>query len=243
MRISTEPCWAGYNKQSYNTPSEPSMPKLILLFLLLSLAGCGQDLHFKISYVDIGSLAEGDPVVIDGQPVGKVAGVEQTQGGEHLVEVAIPRKLASVATREASFILAPDPDQPQRRRIEIVLARPGGKPIAEGEVVQGSYSSSLGLLFPFGELLRGLGDALQSLRGQVDQFRQDLQKLPDSPEGKRLQEEWRALADEIAKAQSEAGSSLKNDILPKLEKQMDELRKRMEDMQKPRTKPGKPLEI
>ncbi len=218
------------------------MAKLTPLLLLLTLTGCGQDLHFKISYADIGSLAEGDPVVLDNQPIGKVTGLEPGKPGEHLVEVAIPRKSAAAATRDASFILAPDPDNPARRHIEVVLAQPGGKPIAEGEVVKGSYPSPLGL-FPFGELLRGFGDALRDLRGQVEQFRKDFQKLPDSPESTQLQEEWRKLTEEIAKAQNDAGDTLKDEILPKLEKQMEELRKRMEEAQKTGPGKGKPLEI
>ncbi len=218
------------------------MAKLIPLLLLLTLTACGQDLHFKISYADVGSLAEGDPVVLDNQPIGTVTGVEAGKPGEHLVEVAIPRKSATAATSEASFVLAPDPDNPARRRIEVVLSQPGGKPIAEGAVVKGSYPSPLGL-FPFGELLRGFGDALRGLRGQIEQFRQEFQKLPDSPEAKQLQDEWRRLTDEIAKAQNDAGNTLNKEILPKLEKEMEELRKRMEEMQKAVPKKGKPVEI
>jgi hypothetical protein len=217
----------------------------LLALLLLTLAGCGQDLHFKISYNDVRGLQPGDPVVLDNQPVGKVIGLEPGQAGENLVEVGIPRESATAATSEASFVLAPNPGQPGRSRIEIVLARPGGKPIADGAVVQGSYPNPLGLS-PFSDLLRGFGDVMRDLRGQVEQFRQEFQKLPDSPEGKRLQEEWRRLTDEIGKAQSEAGSTMNKEILPKLEKEMDELRKRMEALPKsePAQKPaGKALQI
>jgi hypothetical protein len=214
----------------------------LLLPLLLALAGCGQDLHFKVSYADVDGLEKGAPVVLDNQPVGKVTGVEPGQGGEHLVELGIRRESAAAATSESSFVLAPDPEQPGRRRIEIVLAGPGGKPIADGAVVKGSYPSPLGFL-PLGSLLRGFGDALRDLRGQVDQFRQDFQKLPDSPEAKRLQEEWRKLTEDIAKAQGETSDTLKKDLLPKLEQEMEAMRKRMEEMQKPPQPGKKPVEL
>jgi len=221
------------------------MPRLmpLLLLLLLTLAGCGQDLHFKISYADVGGLEKGDPVVLDNRPIGKVTGVEPGQPGEHLVEVGIPRESAAAATSEASFVIAPDPDRPGRRRIELVLAGPGGKPLADGAIVKGAYPNPLSFL-PLGGLLRGFGDALRDLRGQVEQFRQEFKKLPDSPDAKHLQEEWNKLADEMGKAQNEAGDTLNKDLLPKLEKDMEALRKRMEDMQKPAPKPGgKPVEI
>lgn len=218
------------------------MSKLIPLFLLFTLAGCGQDLHFTITYGDIANLAVGDPVVLDGKPIGKVAGLEQEKSGGHLVEVAIPRESATAATSEASFILSPDPDKPGRHRIEVALASPGGKPIAEGAVVKGSYPSPLGL-FPFGEILRGFGDALRDLSGQVEQFRKEFEKLPNSPEAKQLQDEWRRLTDEINKAQSSASDTLRKEVLPKLEKEMEELHKRMEEMKKAGSKPGKEIAI
>lgn len=219
------------------------MPRLLplLLLLLLALSSCGQDLRFTISYDDIGGLAVGDPIVLDNQPIGKVTALRESNDGGHWVEVAIPRESAGAATSEASFILAFDPDNPKRRRIEVVLAGPGGKPIADGAVVKGTSPRPPGF-FPFGELLRGFGDALRELRGQVERFRQEFQYLPDSPEAKHLQEEWRRLAEEIAKAQNEADTTLKKEILPKLEQEMEELRKRLEEIQKNPPSKGKPLE-
>jgi len=218
------------------------MVKLIPLFLLFLLTACGQDLHLTISYDDINGLAKGDPVVLDGKAIGKVTGTEPIQGGGNRVEVEIRRESAGAATSEASFVLSPDPADPNRRRIELVLAGPGGKPIADGALVKGSYPKPQGL-FPLGELLRGFGDALRDLSGQVEQFRQDFEKLPNSPEAKQLEQEWRRLAEEISKAQSGAGDTLKNEILPKLEKQMEELRKRLEEMQKATANKPKQVEI
>lgn len=213
----------------------------LLAFLLPFLAACSQDLHFKIRYDDIDGLRKGDPVVLDNQPIGKVAGLEETKSGEHLVEVSIPRESAGSVTSEASFVLEADPEQPGKSRIEVVLSSPGGKPIAEGAVVQGTYPESQGF-FPFGELLRGFGGALRELSNQLEHFRQEFQKLPNSPEAKQLGDEWRRLTEEIAKAQNQAGNALNKEILPKLEKEMKDLQKRLEEMQKAGPKPGKPLE-
>ena len=220
------------------------MPRLLVLtsFLLLVLTGCGQDLHFKINYDKIDGLSEGAPVVLDEQTIGKVTGLELTKDGGHLVEVTIPLESAASATSEANFILAPDPDNPKQKRIEIVLTGPGGKPIAEGDEVRGSYPGPLGSIFPFGELLREIGGALVQLRSQVERFREEFQKLPNSAEAQQLQEEWRKLMDEIAKTQNEAGYAMKKEIMPKLEKEMEDLRKRMDAIQKAQTQKGKDVQ-
>lgn len=107
-------------------------------------------------------------------------------------------------------------------------------------MVKGTYPNPLSQI-PFGDLLRGFSDVLRNLRGQVEQFRQEFEKLPNSPEAKQLQDEWRKLTDEIAKAQSGTDDTLKNQILPKLEKEMDDLHKRMEEMQKAGATRAKPL--
>lgn len=208
------------------------MPKLFHLLLLpLLLTACGQDLHFKISYDRVGSLRPGDPVVFDQKVIGRVVGLQADQASGHLVEIAIPRESAKAATSEADFVLAADPEDSQRQRIEIVLDNPGGRPIAEDEVVRGSYPQAPGL-FPFGDILRQFSGALRDLRGQVERFRQEFQRLPDSAESKQLQEEWRRLTDEINKAQSETGETLKKELLPKLEQELEQLRKRMENIEK-----------
>jgi paraquat-inducible protein B len=219
-----------------------SMIKFIPLFLLFLLSGCGQDLHFKISYNDIAGLAEGDPVVKDGQPVGKVTAFEKGPTGENLVEVTIPRESATAATSEASFVLSPDPDKPGHKRIELVLAGPGGKAIADGSVVKGSYPSPFALQ-PLTDFLKSLTDGLRDFRSQVELFRREFEKLPNSPEAKGLEQEWRKLMDEINQAQNGANESLQKEILPKLQKEMDELRKRMEEMQKAAAKKEKHLGV
>lgn len=220
------------------------MPRFLpfAVLCLFLLAGCGQDLHFKISYDKLNGLKEGAPVVLDEQVIGKVTGVEVAKDGGHLVEVAIPLESASAATSDASFVLDDDPENPGGKRIEIVQEGPGGKPIAEGSQVRGAYPNPLGSVFPFGELLREIGGALGQLRGQVERFRQEFEKLPNSPEAKQLQEEWRKLNEEIAKTQNEAGYAMKKEILPKLQKEMEELRQRMDGLRQSAPKKAKDLE-
>lgn len=214
------------------------MPIALLALILLSLTGCGQDLHFKIQYADIGSLAVGDALILDDKPIGTVINIEALQPGSHLVEVAIPRVAAAAATSEANFILSTDPADSQRRRIEIVLSNPGGKRIADDAVVEGSYPHDL----PFAEMLNGFSDGLHDLRRRVGQLQQQLQQLPNTPEAEQLQQEWRNLTDAISRAQHETGEIIQQEIMPKLEQEMDGLRRRLEAMQRPGRKQGKPLE-
>jgi hypothetical protein len=219
------------------------MPKLFwpFLALFLILASCGQDLHFKIHFDEIGGLTEGDPLVLNDQQVGKVVAIDAAEGGGQLVGVAIDRASVGAATVDSKFYLLDNPNDPTHQHIEIVQARPDGKPLAEGAIVEGSRPGPLGLL-PFGTILKQFGDALRDLREQVERFRQEFEKLPRSEEAKKLEEEWRRLMDEMREAQSAAEGSLKKELLPKLQKQMEELKKKLQELEEGSRKKGKPLE-
>lgn len=213
-----------------------------ILCLCLILHGCGQDLHFKIRFDTAEGLSTGAPLVANEQTVGKVIAVESTPEGSQLVVVEIKRKHAPLATEHSRFYLGADPQNLPGKRVEIIQSTPGGKPIAEGAIVQGSSPGLLGLM-PFGKIIQEFGDLLRDLRGQVERFSKDIEALPNATEAKILQEEWRKLLDEIIKAQDSAEESLKQEVLPKLQQEMENLRKRLENMQRTAPRQRKPLEI
>ncbi len=120
--------------------------------------------------------------------------------------------------------------------------RPDGKPLAEGAIVEGSSSPGPLGPFPIAEILRQIGAALRNLREQVERFRQEFEKVPRSEAAQKLEQEWHRLMEEIQRAQSAAEGSLKKDLLPKLQKELDELRKRFDELEKTGEKKAKPLE-
>jgi len=217
------------------------MYSIILPVMFLLLTACGQDLNFKVHFADIGGLKAGAPVLADSQPVGEVTGIEGDAGKGYLVGVSIDRQHQAVATEDSQFVLADLPNDASQKCIEIVQSRPGGKPIVDGATVEGSYPTPLGN-FPFGELFKEIGRAMKDFTGQVERYRKEFEKLPDSEEGKRLQQDWRKLLDELTKAQSSAESTLRKDVVPKLQEELDVLRKKLEELQKEPKKPGKPVE-
>lgn len=220
------------------------MHKLIPLFLALclNLLGCSQDLHFKIHFAETSGLSEGDPLVLNDQKIGEITAIEAAEDSGQLVSVAVDRAAASAATVESNFFLADDPTDPKRKRIEIVQTRPDGKPLAEGAIVEGSSPPGPLGSFPFAEILKEFSGALRNLREQVERFRQEFEKVPRSEAAQKLEQEWLRLMEEIRQAQSAAEGSWKKDLLPKLQKELEELRKRFDELQKNGEKNAKPLE-
>jgi hypothetical protein len=213
-----------------------------VLFIVLMLSGCGQDLRFQIRFDAATGLVTGDRLTLDDRAIGQVTAVQAEPDGSQLIGVAIAREHAAAATEDARFHVRDDPETQARKRVEMIQTRPGGKPIAEGAIVQGEHGGSPLELFPFGAILKEFGGLLRDLRGQVERFSHDFDSLPDSKEAKTLREEWRKLLEEIQKAQGSAEESLKQEVLPRLQKEMENLRKRLEEMQRASPKRGKPLE-
>ena len=200
--------------------------RLIALGLLCAgLAGCGdRSLHLKVHYRDAAGLRPGAAVLYEQRQIGRVIAVEPAPQGGFLVGVDVSEKFAAAATADSKFYIAEAKDEPGASLIEIEQSKLGGPVLADGSVVEGS--ERLTSLIPFGEIFRQFSDGLRGMREKVEQFQKDLQRLPDSEEGKRLQQEWRRLTEEIEKAQGQAEESVKKDVLPKLEAEMERLRER-----------------
>lgn len=210
-----------------------------LTVMCLNLVGCGdRDLHLTLHFRDAGGLVAGAPVVFNNRTIGSVLTVEDAPQGGSLAGIAVARKFAAAATTDSRFYLNDMPGASGQKRIEIEQTTPGGRVLADGAVIEGSDRSA-GLL-PFGEIFRQFSDGLRGMREQVQQFQRDLRKLPDSDEGKRLQQEWRRLTEEIDKAQKQTDESVKNELLPKLEAEMERLREGFKKMVPTSPGSGKP---
>lgn len=208
-----------------------NFPRMIALAVLcVGLSGCGdRNLHLKVHYRNTEGLHPGAAVLYNQRPIGSVVAVEPDPKGGYLVNVAVADKFAASATADSRFYLVDIADNPGKKQIEIEQNKPGGPVLADGSTVEGS--ERLTQLSPFGEVFRQFSKGLRGMREKVEQFQQDLQRLPHSEEGKRLQQEWRRLTEEIAKAQSQTEESVKKDLLPKLEEEMEKLRERFNRME------------
>lgn len=217
--------------------------KSLLPFLALSLFcyGCADGaLHLKMQLEKTYGLTAGDPVVFENDTVGAVASVEAGDPSGFIANLEIAKEKRGLATTDARFRIADRLSVAQRKQVEIVHAGAAGTPLEDGATVQGAPASAP--LLPFNELFGGMAEGLRNLREQTERFRRDFENVPDSDEARQLREEWRRLLEEIRKAQSQAEESLREEILPKLEEEMENLRKKFEEMIPRDPKRGPPLE-
>ena len=87
--------------------------------------------------------------------------------------------------------------------------------------------------------LRALAEVLRGLAAQAEALQRGLEALPRFKGAQRLAEEWRRLLDEIARAQD----SLREDILPRFQDELEALKKRLEELQPKERRPTTPVGI
>lgn len=191
----------------------------ILVFVSTILfAGCNT-LDFTINFKDINGLGAGDPVVVDKTPVGRVTAIASPGNGRYAVSVEVDKAFKAFMTEHTVFRLAPSPAAPGRTVVRVTQAAPGGMPLQKGAVVQGAEDPPV----------QGLSGMLKKLETGFGQFMEEMGRIPESEEYKRLESAMDALAEELKASGKEARETLKNDILPKLRKELETFKKRLED--------------
>jgi paraquat-inducible protein B len=214
--------------------------KRVLIFLLFALIcyGCtGKDLHIKIKYDKIEGLQQGARVLFEKNHIGDVTGVSYREDGSYLLDVAIRRDFAAAATNESAFIIIMDPREKEKKAIEMIRAKEGGRPLQNGVTVNGTTRSSL----LFGKVRENFDTMLQGLKGRLERFTDKLREIPNREEFKRLEREMQGLADELKEAEKAVRDKINKEILPRLKEELNNLRERLRELG--REKEIEPLEV
>lgn len=209
-------------------------PKYIplIIALVLLLFGCSRDeLELKLQLDASGGLQPGDAIVIQGRTVGRVTAVETAGQSGYVAMLALENSQAEAVTHSARFFVDEDPDKPDRRLVEILPGNADDPPLADGDTVQGSVRHTP--LFPLGELFRGFAEGLGILRDQVRRFESEMRRVPESEEADKLRKEWARLLDELQRAQAATEDSIRKDLLPKLQQEMQRLEDQLRSLEAP----------
>jgi len=123
------------------------------------------------------------------------------------------------------------------RAISLAGAKNGVGAIQDGRIIWGSSLYS--------DFLCGVWDdlekSLEELRDQFNKLSDDLQRIPESEEYKKLKKELKRLADEVKRLEKGAREKVQKDIVPRLKKEMEKLRERLRKLLK--EEESKPIEV
>jgi paraquat-inducible protein B len=216
------------------------MVKKILMLLMVALVflGCKDTgLNLKVRYDQIQGLNEGDRVIFEQNHVGQVAGIFFSEEGVYLVDVVIRKDFENAATEHSKFLITWDPEKEGKKAIEITQSPRGGTLLTDGATVIGTTRAS-----PRSDQLWGdFGKTLDDLKKQLEEFADDLRKIPESEEFKKLEKELEHLLEEMKKSGNAAREKIEKEILPRIKQEMEELKERLRRLG--REEEVKPLEV
>ena len=216
------------------------MVKKFLMLLLVSLVflGCEETgLNLKVRYDQIQGLNEGDRVIFEQNHIGQVTGIFYSEEGYYLVDVVIRKDFANAATDHSKFLIRWDPEAEGKKAIEISQSPKGGTLLTEGATVIGTTRAS-----PRSNQLWGdFGKTLDDLKKQLEEFADDLRKIPESEEFKKLEKELERLLEEMKKSGDAAREKIEEEILPQIKREMEKLKERLRRLD--REEEVKPLEV
>jgi paraquat-inducible protein B len=203
-----------------------TMKKMTLpMMLLLILVGCrSQAIQINVHFNRLSGLAPGDRVVFESNEAGRVDTIHFNKDGSYRVGLEINRGFAHAATEFTRFSVVDDEARSGHKAVALTLYRREGKPLADGARVDGEEAPpSLGDQFN-----RSLEEGFAVFKKQMDRFSENLKNWPESKSFKELKKSLSELADNIAHSEETARERIKKEWLPRIERELKELKRRLE---------------
>jgi len=216
------------------------MFKKIVILMIVSIIGLGceaENLNLFIRFDHIDGLKSNDSVIFETNRIGKVDEVTYTKKGDYLVELMIHKAYMNEVTEHVRFFIVSDPQYNGRSVVEMIQILKGGKPLQNNTVLEGSNKSSAIIE----RLEKDLEKGMESFRKELNEFAEELKKIPDSEAFKKLEDELADIYEIMKQSGKEVREMIQKEILPRLEQELENLRKRLHE--KGREDELKPLEI
>jgi paraquat-inducible protein B len=198
----------------------------LALLAIIFLACRSNSILINISFDEVSGIEKGARVLFQENKAGNVTGVKYHQNGKYTVQIEIDKGFANAVTQYSEFTIIDDPGQNGQKSIEIILEREGGAPLADGASVIG-VTPDMGLA---GRIHKELDAGFGFIKKQIDKFESDFKSLPESQAYKDLKKTLEDLAMELELKEKQTRESVKREWLPKIQRELEELRRRLKRM-------------
>jgi hypothetical protein len=199
---------------------------LILLTLAWVLLACQEgDLNIGVRYDQTRGLKEGGRVIFEENDIGRVKGISYSPEGHYVAHLIIKKDFSNAATEHSRFFVKEDPQEVDKKAIEMIHTQKGGALLEDGAIVDGSTQSAARI----GQASGKLEEGLKGLQEEFEGFAEELKRLPETEEFKELEEELGHLADEMKRSGEAAQETIQKEWLPKLQEELERLRERFRE--------------
>ncbi len=195
----------------------------------LILIGCvGTTHNFKIRFNDIQGLRKNDRVFFDKTAIGEVTGIEYTDTGNYLVNLAVEDQFSSLPKDSSTFYIDSNPETEKQIAIRITQIKDGGNIIEKNTIVEGQ--SKYAALY--GRIANKFRKNVYVLESEINNFIKGLQNLSESEQIKQIERQLDKILAEIENLSVEMKHKLETEILPRIKEQIEGMRRRLEKIGK-----------
>jgi ABC-type transporter Mla subunit MlaD len=201
---------------------------LPLIFIYGLAAACVGGLQINVLYDRTEGLKQNDPVLWNQKIIGKVQSVKQNDQDRVWVQLQIRTDFSDRVTDESRFVIQADPQRQGESLVKMVNLSDKGNPLPAGTSVKGSTYFSLQVE----KTERGLESWSEKLERELGLLEEELSQLSESESLKELEREMDYWLNKLGQAAVETREYFKEEILPRLEEALRELRKHLRQVGK-----------
>jgi len=195
----------------------------------LALLGCNEiTLNFKIRFNDIEGLRKNDQVFFDKTPIGVVTDIEYTDTGNYLVSVAVEDRSSSLPKDSSTFYIDSNPETGERKAVRIIQIKDGGYIVEKNTIVEGQSK----YIAIYGQIANKFRKDIHELESEINEFFKGLQNLSEDEQIEQIELQLDKILAEIEDLSAQMKQKLETEILPRIKKQLEELRRWLEEIGK-----------
>ncbi len=197
---------------------------------LLMILGCvGSQYHLLFTQVD--GLKEGAPLTFEKNRIGTVQRVSYTDEGNYRVSISVEADFTAAMTEFSRFEILPSSEDPALKAVVMTHEKRGGALLEKGSTTEAMSPEAFGAF-------NTVAPMLKQLESGWDKFISDLKNIPQGESFQAFEKKIDDLGQQMRESGSAFQDNIRNNIIPKLQKELEALRKKFEQSGEPdKTKP------
>jgi hypothetical protein len=200
---------------------------MMIIWVAALLIACRSNtIDIHVTFENLSGLQKNDPVLFQGNRAGYVKNIQFNSDGSYTVLIEIEEEFSNAVTEYSQFSLIDDPTDGGHQGIQIGLKRGGGTPLANGATAAGMAP----VKDPATRLQKDIETGIELFKERMDQINREIKGFPQSREYQAFKKSLEDLASEIGKKEAHTREKIKRQWLPKIQRELDELKKRLKSM-------------
>jgi hypothetical protein len=198
------------------------------IFAIILIGCIGITHNFVIRFNDIEGLRKNDQVFFDQTPIGVVTDVEYTDKGNYLVKVAVEDQYSSLPKDSSTFYIDSNPENENQKAVQVIQIQEGGNTIEKNAIVEGQSKYAA----IYDQIANKFRKNVRVMESEINEFVKGLQSLTEDEQIEQFERQLDKILTEIENLSIQMKQKLETEILPLIKEQIEELRRRLEQIGK-----------